>query len=126
MPDVLLDSHAVLWYLVDDPRLSPTARQAIDDDENAVFVSAVTFYELIFKAARQRRATSVLRLPVAVEQTGFETLTPGPSTWRAAAETDWSHADPFDRLLLAQAAEYDLGLVSADEIFDDVSKRRIW
>ena len=126
MADLLLDSHALFWYLSDDARLSTTARIVIDDEENDVFVSAVSFYELMFKAMRRRLPSSLLRLPIAVEQLGFETLTPGVSTWRAAAQSSWSHGDPFDRLLLAQANEYDLQLVSIDVVFDDVSERRVW
>ena len=123
---LLLDSHALYWALDDLPELSRRARELITSDETDVFVSALSFYELMFKARRRRIDRALLQVADAAGAAGFRTVPPSERDWRAAAVRDWAHGDPFDRLLLAQAEGGGMAIVSKDAIFDEVSDVRVW
>ena len=123
---LLLDSHTLFWALRDGPELSGGAREMILDDATDVFVSSVSFYELMFKARRRRLDTAMLRVDEATKAAGFAIRSPREHDWRAAARYDWSHGDPFDRLLLAQAEGENMALVSKDVVFDEVTDIRLW
>lgn len=123
---LLLDSNAVYWALREAPDLSARARDLILSDDTEIFVSPISLYELMFKAARGRLDRSVLLLPEGVKAAGFVIDPVHEDVLIAAAVRDWRHGDPFDRILLAQAEAGDMGLVSIDEAFDQVSDRRVW
>ncbi len=111
--NLLLDSHIVLWWLSDDPRLSRKARRLVERADE-VFVSAATTWELAVKVSLGK-----LRMPEGflevVEQQGFTHLPITPLHAMAVQSLPWHHRDPFDRILLAQATVEGLGLVTADE-----------
>jgi len=111
--NLLLDSHIVLWWLSDDPRLSRKARRLIEGADQ-VFVSAATTWELAVKASLGK-----LRMPEGfvevVEEEGFTHLPISPVHAMAVRSLPWHHRDPFDRILLAQAMVEGLRLVSADQ-----------
>jgi PIN domain nuclease of toxin-antitoxin system len=111
---LLLDTHAFLWWLVDVDRLSSTARQALDNTNNIVHVSAASIWEASIKVARGRLGVGTDDLPAAISATGFVEL---PVTaahgWHAGA-LPAHHSDPFDRLLVAQAQLEQLVLVTSD------------
>lgn len=117
MVSLLLDSHVVLWWLADDPRLGASARAAIIDAHD-VCVSAVTAWELEIKQALGR-----LELPddliEQVDASGFTWLDVTPAHGVRAARLPPHHRDPFDRMLVAQAQEARLSLVTADRAMDD-------
>lgn len=123
---LLLDTHALYWSLRARPELSERARELILADGTDVFVSAVSFYELMFKARRGRLDNAMLLVAEATRAAGFRVQTPAESDWKAAAAYDWPHGDPFDRLLLVQAEAGDMALLSRDAVFDEVSERRLW
>ncbi|MEX2445128.1 MAG: type II toxin-antitoxin system VapC family toxin [Alkalispirochaeta sp.] len=112
--NLLLDTHIALWWLADDPSLSKTIRDHLGNTKNVVFVSAATVWEVAIKS-------SIGKLEIdgswieALEADGFQKL---PITW-SHAETvrglPMVHRDPFDRMLIAQAMEDRLTLVTADE-----------
>ena len=109
---LLLDTHAFLWWRMDDARLGARAR-ALIEYADVVFVSAATVWEAGIKQALGR-----LDLPepmsAGVADSGFEPL---PITFRhaeAAAALPAHHQDPFDRMLVAQAQVEGLALVTAD------------
>lgn len=112
--NLLLDSHIVLWWLSDDPRLSRKARRLIEGADQ-VFVSAATTWELAVKASLGK-----LRMPEGfvevVEEEGFTHLPITPVHAMAVRSLPWHHRDPFDRILLAQAMVEGLRLVSADQM----------
>jgi PIN domain nuclease of toxin-antitoxin system len=109
---LLLDTRVFLWWRTDDRRLRAPARAAIADAD-VVFVSAATAWEAGIKAALGR-----LRIPdtiaVGVAESGFEELPITFAHAEVAARLPPHHADPFDRLLLAQAQLERLALVSHD------------
>ena len=123
---LLLDSHAFFWALTDDSRLSHVASDFILGAENVVFFSPVSLYELVFKARRGRMPEAALRLPEAARAAGFEEMGLTSAHLLHAANLDWDHGDPWDRILLAQASLEDTHLVSADTVFDARTERRVW
>ena len=123
---LLLDSHALLWVLLDDPKLSETARALVTDEGNEVFYSPVSLYELLFKATRGRMRPEALLLEEAARDSGIVELGLATSHLVHAARLEWEHGDPWDRILLAQATLDDLNLISIDRILDEQTDRRIW
>lgn len=113
--NLLLDSHALLWALHDPQRLTPAAREAISHPRRLVYFSAASAWELELKAAKGK-----LTLPAewlaAAEATGFVELPVTAADARVSAQLPWHHADPFDRLLVAQAMGRGLQLATRDPV----------
>jgi PIN domain nuclease of toxin-antitoxin system len=111
---LLLDTHILLWWLADSPSLPDRARELIADPDNAVFVSAVSLWEIWLK-----RSLGKLRLPSDFEERlaaePFESLPLLAAHTREVASLPWHHRDPFDRMLIAQACVAQLTFVTADE-----------
>lgn len=110
---LLLDTHAFLWWNSDDPALGPKARKAIAEQGNVVFVSAATAWEIAVK-----RALGKLDAPgeiaTWVPKNGFIELGIDIDHAVRSAELPLHHRDPFDRLLIAQAQLEELTLVTSD------------
>ena len=123
---LLLDSHTLFWAISEDRKLSGTAQRLILDEENDVFYSPVNLYEITFKAHRGRMPEAARHVPETALASGFEELALTSLHLVHAARLDWSHGDPWDRILLAQATLEDLHLVSVDEAFDARTDRRLW
>jgi PIN domain nuclease of toxin-antitoxin system len=124
---VLFDTHAWAWSLDADSRLSITAQRSIAE-ATAVCVSPISFYEIGQKVRLgewPEMQPFIERLPLLLEEQGGRIAALTPAIALTAAVMDWSHRDPFDRLLAATAAHYDLPLVSADTVFDG-RVRRLW
>lgn len=113
--NLLLDTHVVLWALAGDSELSAAMRQRIVDPANRVLVSAVSAWEITIKKGLGR-----LRAPDDLEDQlqagGFTTLDVTLQHAVAVGELADHHADPFDRLLIAQARVEALTLVTRDRI----------
>ena len=112
---LLLDTHVALWFL-DDPRLvAEGARDAIEEQGNVTYLSAASVWEVALKQAAGRLSLPE-PLEVGAQRVGFHEL---GVTWahaRAAAELPPVHTDPFDRMLVAQAAEENLVLLTRDPL----------
>ena len=112
---LLLDTHLLLWWLDDSPSLPQPARVLIAQPENTIFVSAVTIWEIWLKVSLGK-----LRLPAGFEAQlaaeGFENLPVTAAHARHTERLPWLHRDPFDRMLVAQAAVSGLTLLSADKL----------
>ena len=111
--ELLLDTHVLLWWLMDDARLSDKARGLIADPENTVFASAASAWEIAIKHALGR-LTIEGALDAVVSDEGFVTL---PISFTHTLETQALppiHHDPFDRMLVAQARVEALHLLTAD------------
>ena len=109
---VLVDTNALIWWLLDDPTLSGPARTAIHEAEQA-FVSAVSIWEIGIKNNRGRLDVPD-DLESRLEQVGFVEL---PIAWRharVAGRLQGHHSDPIDRMLVAQATADDLVIVTRD------------
>ncbi|MDQ3463420.1 MAG: type II toxin-antitoxin system VapC family toxin [Actinomycetota bacterium] len=110
---LLLDTHVLIWWLDDSPRLGQRARSAMADGVNEVRVSAVSAGEMSLKAARGK-----LRVPDDLERqiadNSFEELAFTIRHGAALRDVPVHHGDPFDRMLVAQAVCEGLTLVTAD------------
>jgi PIN domain nuclease of toxin-antitoxin system len=114
---LLLDSHAFLWWLAEDPKLGAGARQAVADPSSIVHVSAATVWELSIKAALGKLDLDGADLVEEIQENDFIEL---PMTARhslAAATLPRHHDDPFDRMLIAQARIEGLTIVTRDPAF---------
>jgi PIN domain nuclease of toxin-antitoxin system len=125
----LLDTHSFLWTTLDDPRLSTVARQLIEDGANDIFLSAVTAWEIAIKHSVRR-----LDLPQAPEPYissriaifGFEPLPISISHALRVAVLPRVHADPFDRLLVAQSQVERLPIITSDPHIVRYGVETIW
>ena len=113
--NLLLDTHVFLWAVDDNPNLSATAREAIIDGNNIVYVSAATAWEISIK-----RAIGKLRIPESdyLEELRLHRFMPLSITTEHALAVENlppHHKDPFDRMLIAQAQEEKLTLVTRDQ-----------
>lgn len=111
--DLLLDTHAFIRWAARDSRLVERARVAIADSDNRVVVSAVSVWEISIKRASGKLAFRHDILEV-LERTGFDTIDITPRHADLAGSLPLHHADPFDRLLIAQAEIEGFVLVTQD------------
>ena len=114
---LLLDTHALLWWAVDDRRLKPAERDTIADEDTIVWVSAATIWEISIKRCLGRIEIDDADLSQELARNTFLEL---PIDWRhaeLAGSLPRHHDDPFDRMLIAQAQAEQLVLVSYDEAF---------
>ena len=126
---VLLDTHALLWWLDGDRRLSPRARKSIADEKNIVLVSAVSAWEITtkFRIGKLPGAAEVAADAAGcVSRQGFESLDITILHAQRAGRLPGAHRDPFDRMLAAQAQLEDLPIVTNDAVFDIFGVTRIW
>ncbi|MCL1819600.1 MAG: type II toxin-antitoxin system VapC family toxin [Oscillospiraceae bacterium] len=119
----LLDTHTFLWAVRGSPKLSNTAAKIIEDMNVRIFVSAVSAYEIMNKHR-------VGKLPefedIAkdyfnfVKILGVDSLTINERHTHFAGQFEWTHRDPFDRLLAAQASLENMTLITNDEVFQSL------
>jgi PIN domain nuclease of toxin-antitoxin system len=98
---LLLDTHALLWWLIDDPQLLPVARDAVANFENEVFVSACSGYEIAYKQKLGRLPTFPDSLLDRVGRERIGTLPISLGHAVAAAALPGPHRDPWDRIMMA-------------------------
>jgi PIN domain nuclease of toxin-antitoxin system len=113
---LLLDAHAVLWWLADDPVLDPAARSAIADPGNDVLVSAASIWEIEIKRALGKLVAPV-GLVQALDDAGFDVLPITGQDAERAGSLPAHHRDPFDRILVSQADRVRAIVVSRDTAF---------
>jgi PIN domain nuclease of toxin-antitoxin system len=126
---LLLDTHALIWWLAGDETLSRCAREAIGDEANSVAVSAASAMEVAtkFRIGKLPAAALLARdFEAIIAGQGFAELSITVRHARLAGEMNIAHRDPFDRLLIAQAQAEDMALVSNEALFDGFAVKRIW
>ncbi|MBS3936711.1 MAG: type II toxin-antitoxin system VapC family toxin [Sulfuritalea sp.] len=125
----LLDTHALLWWMADDPRLSSRARELIADERNSILVSAASAWEITTKFRLGKlpiAETAVPRFNELIEADGFEHL---PVTYLHALRAGSlavEHRDPFDRMLAAQSALEAAPLITRDPVFTAFGTAVVW
>jgi PIN domain nuclease of toxin-antitoxin system len=126
---LLIDTHALLWWLTDDSALPESARKYLARAGNTVFVSSASAWEIAtkFRIGKLPNAGDLLAdfagymarerfegLAISTDHAVRAGLLPGP------------HKDPFDRMLIAQAQAENLPILSNDAAFDTYTVRRLW
>ncbi|MBE7421792.1 MAG: type II toxin-antitoxin system VapC family toxin [Zoogloeaceae bacterium] len=126
---VLLDTHAFLWWVEGAPNLGRKAREALADPDNECLLSLASVWELAIKSSLGKLQ---LALPVGryvtehVAANGFRVLGIELAHAARTEKLDLRHRDPFDRLLIAQALEEKLPVVTADPVFRKYGVKKIW
>ncbi|HEX5795037.1 MAG TPA: type II toxin-antitoxin system VapC family toxin [Geminicoccaceae bacterium] len=110
----LLDTHILLWWIEDDPKLRADLRATIADPANEVFVSAATLWEAAIKRALGKLRFETPVLLAALDQGGIDVLPITADHALAAGDLPRQHDDPFDRMLVAQAIARGLTLITRD------------
>ena len=114
---LLLDTQIFVWCLDQTGRIPPPARAAIEAIDNDILVSAVVIWEIAIKASAGRLdipTADLRRLPRLVEAMGFDGLSVLAKHAAGVYALPWHHRDPFDRLMIAQARDESLTLVTVD------------
>lgn len=111
---LLLDTHALLWWLDDHPRLGEHARGLLGDPDNEVLVSVVSFWEIVIKSRVGKLTVDVNKVSAATAREGFARLDISLAHLTILAGLPMHHRDPFDHLLIAQAIAERAQLLSDD------------
>lgn len=114
MQRFLLDTHALLWWLMNEPKLGTQCKELIGDGRNQIFVSAATTWEISIKTALGKLAAPE-DMDTIVEDEGFDKLPISLYHGQMAERLPPIHRDPFDRMLIAQAQAEGLILITADD-----------
>ena len=114
MSSLLLDSHALLWWQADDPKLGAGARQAIERPDSVLHFSAASIWELAIKRAQRKLDLPDSLLDVLAEE-GFVEVAVSATHGLLAGALPPHHRDPFDRMIVAQAQSEGLTVVTCDE-----------
>jgi len=123
---LLLDTHAVIWWFMDEPYLSATARAAITDEANDLLISACVGYEIAYKQKLGRLAPLPESLPRRLLREGIGILPISMDHALAAAALRGPHRDPWDRIMMAQAVAEQCQVVTVDAVFTDYGIPVLW
>ena len=125
---VLLDTHVLLWYLSSDPKLSEKAKDIIADKSNNCYFSLASLWEIVIKLDLNK-----LRLPMAFEKFAdyliskeFQILPIQLADLKVLRGLPAYHRDPFDRILIAQAIQENIPVISAAQHFSAYAIQIIW
>ncbi len=126
---MLLDTHAFLWFVLDDPKLSKAAKTLIEDGANDILVSPASYWEIAIKVGLGKldlRSSYDDFMERGIAGNDFVILPIEPKHTSLLTTLPTHHKDPFDRLLAAQAATENMAVVSADEALDAYGVQRLW
>lgn len=129
MSDLLLDTHAMLWFFWDDPLLSLRAKSLIEDPNNRKLVSIASCWEIAIKCGLGKLklgSPSQAFLSHEIARNNFELLPISLIHATSVESLPLHQKDPFDRLLIAQALAERISVISADAMFDNYGVSRLW
>ena len=126
---ILLDTHAFLWFILDDPQLGTKARAMIEDPANDIEISPASYWELAIKISLRKYSLpkpyqQFMESQIAINE--FRILHIEPKHTSLITTMPLHHKDPFDRLLVAQAIVEGIPIISVDEQLDPYGVRRLW
>lgn len=126
---LLVDTHVILWWLNDDPRLSRKAHKALENSDARHWVSYVSLWEIAIKSSLGKLDTggrSVEQLAVILDKQGFALLPIRIEHLARIADLEHLHRDPFDRLLIAQASVLGVPLLTEDKMIKQYPVKTLW
>ena len=126
---LLLDTHALIWWMTNSPALPDSIRRMMRDKKNVILVSAASAWEMATKVrlGRLPAASDITRnFQEYLVQSGFESLPVSAEHGIRAGLLPGPQRDPFDRMLIAQAQAENLTIVSNELAFDGYGIRRAW
>jgi len=126
--NLLLDTHAFVWFMDGDKKLGTKAKKEIEDSDNQIILSIASLWEMsikisIGKLELEKPFEDVISY---VREKGIEVLSINFEHTLLVSKLDFHHKDPFDRLIIAQAKIENLTIVSKDKLFDDYDIKRLW
>jgi len=126
--NLLVDTHAVIWFITEDTKLPKEIRQVIESMDNTCFVSLATYWELAIKNSLGRLdlGKPLVELFSIIEDSGFELLPIDINHVLTSATLPFHHHDPFDRIIIAQSLVEDIHIVTKDQKFQLYSTALIW
>ncbi|ACI52138.1 PilT protein domain protein [Gluconacetobacter diazotrophicus PA1 5] len=122
---VLLDTHALLWWLSDSERLGPQAGEIIADPAHDILVSVVSLWEIAIKIRIGTLDADLNEILDAIPAEGFTLLQIQPEHLKVLMELPMHHRDPFDPLLMAQAQSEHALFLSDDSQMDGYPIKKI-
>ena len=128
MNRLLLDTHALLWSLTEPARLSPIVREAVSERRTQLFVSAASAWELSTKhrLGKLSQADGLIHgYAEHLDRAGIDELAITSRHALLAGSLDWTHRDPFDRMIAAQSMIESMSLVTADVTFGGLAGVRV-
>ena len=120
--EYLIDTHVFIWALMDTKKISKKTFEILEDENNTVYISSMSFWEIAIKVQSKKlelHGINVLQLPHIARQLNFTILDPQTYDYVSISQIPLkeNHHDPFDRMLIQQAIRNDLVLISKDEKF---------
>ncbi len=126
---LLLDTHSIVWWLQDDPRLSEAAKAAIAGGSSAVYVSAVSAWEIATKVRLRKMPEmeeAIHHYEEDIAEEGFQRIAIQQQHSLRAGSLESDHGDPFDRMLAAQAIIEQMTLVTRDRHMPAFGCETLW
>lgn len=129
MMQLLIDTHAFLWFISGDPRCSTVARDSIASPQNQIYLSVASLWEISIKLSLRKLTLSMPFDQLIKNQlllNSIDILQIDIPDLEILTNLPFHHRDPFERMLIAQAQSRSMPLVSADQAFDKYEIQRLW
>lgn len=126
--NLLVDTHAVIWFITEDGQLPDQVKELIEDTSNTCFVSIASLWEMGIKYSLDKLdlKADLKKIFELIDQSGFTILPITTTHILTNSALEFHHRDPFDRLMIAQAKSEGLTIVSRDGEFEDYNINLIW
>jgi PIN domain nuclease of toxin-antitoxin system len=126
--NVLLDTHALIWFAEGSDKLSLTATSEIDNKNNNKFISIATLWEIVIKSSKEKLELkqSFAELNYFLSINNIQIINLEINHLNTLLKLPHYHGDPFDRLLISQAISEDLTIISVDKHFENYPVKVIW
>ncbi|TAK61815.1 MAG: type II toxin-antitoxin system VapC family toxin [Bacteroidetes bacterium] len=126
--NLLLAPHTFIWFVENDSRLPDTTKLLIELEENDIFLSIASLWEITIKRTlgKLHTTSSLQKILEQVSENGFELIPILPEHLLTLNSLEYFHRDPFDRIIISQGIREKYPVVSKDELFDKYAVQRIW
>ncbi len=126
--NLLIDTHALIWFITDNDKLPLKTKQIIENKENNCFVSIATYWEIGIKNSigRLDLKSDLVTIFQIIEETGFETLPITTNQILRNANLEFHHQDAFDRIIIAQSLTEKMTIITKDSQFENYNVPIIW
>lgn len=124
----LLDTHSLIWFLEDNPKLSTLAKSEIKNLQNQCFISIVSLWEIALKTGIDKLDLDIpfSKFKKEIQENSFEILPIEFEHLQELLHLDFPHKDPFDRLIIAQSISEKMTIITKDENFDKYKVKLLW
>ncbi len=126
--NLLIDTHALIWFITDNDKLPFKTKQIIENKENNCYVSIATYWEIGIKNSigRLDLKSDLETIFEIIEESGFETLPITTNQILRNAKLEFHHQDPFDRIIIAQSLTEKMTIITKDSQFENYNVPIIW